>query len=309
MLEEKLPEILHGARKIAMEYSPKNRLPYIGLVDAGTIEMVKSFGCEIVPSADIVANFRARLTPEQVELHREAAELVNGIKDDAFRFIADYLGRGHAINERMVAEFIMKRFRQENMTTDFPPICAIDANICNPHYDPSEQEPSPIKKNSLILIDLWAKLDRPHAVFADMTWMAYVGESVPAEYAELFKVVTDARDQTVSYLWERYKKGPIFGYQVDDVCRGIIREAGHEKHTIHRTGHSILENVHGPGPNIDNLETEDKRRLLPGHLFSIEPGIYLEEYGFRTEIDVLMTESGPEVTTQPIQQEIITLLK
>ncbi len=309
-LEEKIPKLLQGAGKVAMEYSPRNRLPYIGLVDAGTIELLRSYGVEIVSSAEIVAAFQARLTEKQIEMHRAAALLVNSIKDDAFKLIKEYLVRGQTINERSVVNFILKRFKQEELITDFPPICAVDSNICNAHYDPGQAEPSEIKKGSLILIDLWAKFNRPHAVFADITWMAYAGDRVPDEYAKLFKIVTRARDQAVSFLWDKNSKsGPVFGYEVDDACRAVIIDAGYGDNFFHRTGHSISESVHGPGPNIDNLETEDRRKLLPGHLFSIEPGIYLNNYGFRSEIDIIMTDSGPEIATQPVQQEIIPLLE
>ena len=308
-LEEQLPGILKGAGKIAMEYSPGNRLPYIGLVDAGTIELVRQTGVEIVPSSDIVACFQARLNEKQVELQKEAAVLVNSIKDDAFKLIREYLEKKQSINERIVVKFILKRFGQENMVTDFPPNCSIDGNICKPHYDPMAEEPSEIKIGSLILIDLWAKFNRPQAVYADITWMAYAGETVPDKYAEEFKIVTDARDQAIKFLWDKSSTGAVYGYEVDDACRAVITKAGYGEYFFHRTGHSILESVHGPGPNIDNLETEDRRKILPGHLFSIEPGIYMENYGFRSEVDLLMTEDGPDVTTQPIQQEIIPLLK
>jgi len=308
-LEVLIRELLKGVKKIAMEYSPLGRLPYVGLVDAGTIELVRSTGVEIVSSADLVADFQARMTPEQIELHKQAAATVNRIKDEAFQQIKGYLTAGHAIDERMVVEFIMTRFKEEGMVTDFPPVCAVDANISNPHYDPTVMTPSEIKKGNLILIDLWAKYDRPFGVYADMTWVAYAGDAVPEKYQKIFRVVARARDRAVNFITEKMNEGPVFGYEVDDACRAVITEAGYGRYFFHRTGHSILEDVHGPGPNIDNLETEDRRRLLPGHLFSIEPGIYMGEYGVRTEIDVLITTSGPVVTTQPLQHEIITLLK
>jgi len=309
ILEEKLAGVLSGHKKIAMEYSPGGRLPYIGLVDAGTIELVRSTGVEIVPSADIVAYFQARMTNHQVELHKKAAFLVNKIKDDAFKFIGDSLKSGKFINERMVVLRIMRRFEENNMEADFAPCCAVDANISNPHYQPTEGASTPIVEGSLVLIDLWAKLKTPHSVYGDITWMAYAGEEIPEEYAKIFSVVTFARDKAVNFIKQKLLEGPVYGYEVDDVCRGAVREAGYGDDFFHRTGHSILESVHGPGPNIDNLETEDRRRLLPGHLFSIEPGIYLENYGVRTEIDCMLTESGPEVTTLPMQTEIIPLLR
>jgi Xaa-Pro dipeptidase len=308
LLESKLRQILSRCRKIAMEYSPNARLPYIGLVDAGTIELVKSTGVEIVSSADIVSYFQARMSPEQIASHKKAARLVGSIKDDAFRFIRESLASDRRINEHMVIQRIMQQFEQNGLVTDFPPLCAIDGNISNPHYQATENKCSPITKGSLVLIDLWAKLKEPHSVFADITWMAYAGITVPEKYEKIFSIVISARDRAVESIGEKFAEGTVYGYEVDDACRKVIVDAGYGEDFFHRTGHSILESVHGPGPNIDNLETEDRRKLLPGHLFSIEPGIYLDGYGFRSEIDCMLTESGPEVTTLPKQSEIIPLL-
>lgn len=309
MLETKLAEMLEGYEKIAMEYSPSNRLPYIGLVDAGTIELVKATGIKIVPSADLVAFFQARMTPEQVVLHKQAAELINRIKDEAFNLISRSIKAGDSINEWMVVDFILQQFEKNNLTCDFPPCCAIDANISNPHYQPTTENSSPIKEGSLILIDLWARLKSPNSIYADITWMAYAGETVPKKYSKLFSIVSSALERAVEFMQQKFADGQIFGYEVDDACRKVIIDAGYGEYFFHRTGHSILEEVHGPGPNIDNIETEDKRKLLPGHLFSLEPGIYLENYGVRSEVDCMLTESGPEVTTQPIQNGIIPLLR
>lgn len=308
-LESELEKLLSSFHKIAMEYSPGGRLPTIGLVDAGTIELVKSFGIEIISSADIVGYFQARMTPEQVRLHQEASLLINHIKDDAFRFIRTSVRKKNFVNERMVVLHILRLFEENNLASDFPPCCAIDANISNPHYQPTEARSMPITPGSLVLIDLWAKLKAPHAIYADITWMAHVGETVPDEYNKLFSVVTLARDTAVNFMKQKFREGSVYGYEVDDACRKVIDEAGYGEDFFHRTGHSILENVHGPGPNIDNRETEDRRKLLPGHLFSIEPGIYLDKYGVRTEINCMMTEDGPEVTTLPMQDEILPLMR
>jgi len=308
-LEAHLNDMLTGFTRVAMEYSNKGRLPYIGLVDAGTIELVRSAGVEIISSADIVAYFQARLTAAQVELHKKAAVLVNRVKDDAFNYIADSLRKKHFVNERMVVLRILRKFEESGMITDFSPCCAVDANICNPHYEPTESKSSPIVEGSLVLIDLWAKLKSANSVFADITWMAYAGERVPDKYTKPFEIVSFARDKAVNYIQQKFLEGPVFGYEVDDACRSVIDEAGYKEYFFHRTGHSILEEVHGPGPNIDNLETEDRRKLLPGHLFSIEPGVYLEDIGVRSEINCLLTENGPEITTLPAQTEIIPLLK
>ncbi len=308
-LELKLGDMLNGHKRIAMEYSPSNRLPYIGLVEAGTIELVRSTGVEIVSSADLVSFFQARMTPAQLVSHKKAAELINRIKDEAFDFIGRTIKSGAIVNEWMVVDFIVRRFEENNLTFDFPPCCAIDANISNPHYQPSAEKASPINEGSLILIDLWAKVKSPHAVYADITWMAYAGAEVPEKYSGLFSIVSSARDRAVEFMQEKFAAGPLYGYEVDDACRQVVTDAGYGEYFFHRTGHSILEEVHGPGPNIDNMETEDRRKLLPGHLFSLEPGIYLENCGVRSEVDCMMTETGPEVTTQPLQMEIIPLLR
>jgi Xaa-Pro aminopeptidase len=308
-LESDLKQMLTNVRRIAMEYSPSGRLPYIGLVDAGTIELVKSFGVEVVSSADIVAHFQARMTPDQVSLHKRAAVLVNNIKDEAFDYIKWSLKTKKFINERMVILFILRRFEENNMVADFPPCCAINSNIVNPHYQPTEARSSAITEDSLILIDLWAKLKEPDAVYADITWMAYAGELVPDEYCRIFSIVISARDEAVDFIRRQSARGPVYGYEVDDACRKVIIDAGYGDRFFHRSGHSILEDTHGPGPNIDNRETEDRRRLLPGHLFSIEPGIYFEDRGYRSELNCMFTASGPVVTTQPLQSEIIPLLR
>lgn len=308
VLEEKLRSALSGRKRLAMEYSEMGRLPYIGKVDAGTIELIRSFGVEVVSSADLVARFSACLTPEQVVMHQEAAKLIGQIKDEAFALIKERLISGTKITEYDVACFIMDRFKAEKMVTDHPPICGIGKNAGNPHYVPTAEQSAEIKRDNLILIDLWAKLDQPGAVMADITWMAYSGSDVPQQQASEFSLLCLARDAACSYLAEKWKKGElIYGFQVDDVCRGVIEADDKGVYFTHRTGHSIFEGTHGPGPNIDNLETEDRRRLMPGHLFSIEPGLYMKTHGLRTEIDVLMTDNGPEVTTQPVQEEIIRL--
>jgi len=307
-LEAELKNLLSGAQKVAMEYSPNNRLPYIGLVDAGTIELVRSLGVEVVTSADIIGNFKARLSEAQIETHKKAAEVVNSIKDEAFAYIADCLKIGKPVNEKMVADFIRKQFDSEGLIYDFGPVVAVEKNISNPHYDPSAGVSEKIEKNQLVLIDLWAKFDIENAVYADMTWMAFTGKDVPGKYADEFKIVTSARDAAVQFLNDNICKRDVYGYEADDACRKVIADAGFGEYFYHRTGHSIASDVHGPGPNIDNMETEDRRKLLPGHLFSIEPGIYLGPHGYRSEIDVLISETGPEITTQPVQEEILTIL-
>lgn len=306
-LEHELRLLLEGKKRLAMEYSPLGRLPYIGKVDAGTIELIRSLGIEVVTSADLVAKFDAVLTPEQIAMHREAAVHLNRIKDNAFALIQDALRAGRTICEYDVTKFVMDEFARAGMVTDFPPICGIGPNAGNPHYEPPAVGSAEIKKNDLVLLDLWAKLNKPKAAFADITWMAFAGPKPPQEWAENFSLICMARDAAVDFVRSHWGKKPIGGFEVDNVCRSVIAHADLGDFFVHRTGHSIAEETHGPGPNIDNLETEDRRILQPGHLFSIEPGVYFPEYGLRTEIDVLITPNGPEVTTQPVQQEFVIL--
>ena len=309
MLESELQKTLQGHKTIAMEYSPLGRLPYIGLVDAGTIELVRKCGVEIVSSADLVSNFQARLNDQQVELHRQSAANVLKIKDQAFGFIRDSINQNQSITEFDVVKFVLNKFDEMEMETDHGPICAVDGNAGNPHYEPTEKNSARIAKGQLVLLDLWGKLKLPLAVYGDITWAAYTGSSneIPAKLRELFSIVAKSRDTAVEYLNAHYGKRDVFGAEIDDAVRDVITKAGYGKYFVHRTGHSIGTEVHGVGPNIDNLETEDKRSLLVGHLFSVEPGIYMDDCGFRSEINVLITKDGPVVTTLPLQSELTAL--
>lgn len=310
MLEEKLKETLENCKKIAMEYSPNGRLPYIGLVDAGTIELVKSFGKEIVSSADLVASFQAVLSTEQIATHRIAARNLIEIKDLTFSFIAQSINENKKFTEYDVIEFTLKKFDEYDMVTECGPMCAIDGNAGNPHYEPDRESAAVIKKGQLVLVDMWAKMKSENAIYADITWMAFIGteSEVPQKYNELFGVIAEARDAAVDYLRNNIGKNPVYGYDVDDACRDVVVKAGYSEYFSHRTGHSIHTSEHGPGPNIDNLETEDRRQLQQGHLFSVEPGIYMNDCGFRTEIDMLITHEGAEITTLPLQNKIKALL-
>ena len=309
-LEAELEKLLSGRKKVAMEYSPGGRLPYIGLVDAGTIELVRSLEIEVVSSADMVASFQARLSPEQIASHRIAARNLIEIKEMAFSYIRDALGRNETISEHDVCLFIREQFKEFNMHTEVGPNCSVDANAGDPHYEPALGSSTTIAKGQLILIDLWARIDGEHSVYGDITWMGYAGtrKEIPQKYAEIFSVLVHARDEAVSYLRDNLGKRPVYGYEVDEVCRAVVKSAGYGEYFTHRTGHSITTSEHGPGPNIDNLETEDGRKLQQGHLFSIEPGIYMSDCGFRTEIDVLVSHEGCEVTTLPLQTEILPLI-
>jgi Xaa-Pro aminopeptidase len=308
-LENRLAQLLNGRGRIAMEYSPNGRLPYVGLVDAGTIELVRGHVAEVISSADLVANFQARLSDEQVASHRTAARNLLRIKSEAFRFIANQIESGARLTEYDVVRFILDEFNSADMETEESPICAVDSNAGNPHYEPPANGSAEIRKGCLVLIDLWAKLRQPFAAYADITWMAYAGAvgGIPQSHKDRFAVLVEARDAAVAYVRDRINERSVCGAEADDCCRRIITEAGYGDRFTHRTGHSIGRSVHGPGPNMDNLETEDRRVLQQGHLFSIEPGIYMPDAGFRTEIDVLIGHDGAEVTTLPLQTEITPL--
>lgn len=310
LLEQELAELLRHSKRVAMEYSPLGRLPYIGLVDAGTIELVRGFGIEVASSADLVAAFQACLTVEQIASHRIAARNCVEIKDKSFALIGAALREGRTITEFDVCRYILEQFKAYDMTTGSGPNCSVDANAGDPHYEPDATHSSSIRKGQLVLLDLWGKLAIDSGVFGDITWMAYAGtaEQIPERYTQMFGVLATARDKAVSFLRENIDKRPVYGYEVDDACRAVVRSAGFGEFFTHRTGHSITSSEHGTGPNIDNLETEDRRRLQKGHLFSIEPGIYHKDCGFRTEINVLIGHDGVEVTTLPLQMQITPLL-
>ncbi|HEX9751160.1 MAG TPA: M24 family metallopeptidase [candidate division Zixibacteria bacterium] len=302
--------MLQGATRVAMEYSPNNAIPYIARVDAGTIELVRSAGVDVVSSGDLVSGLLACWTSEQIAMHRSAAAALNEIKDAAFALIAEAVRNGATLNEYDVASYIRTQFDRRGLLPQGGPICAVDANASNPHYEPTEQDRAPIGRDQTVLIDLWARWDKPDAVFADMTWMGYTAESIPDRQSAVFGVAAGARDAGVAFLRkETASQSPVAGWQVDDVVRGYISKAGYGAYFIHRTGHSIGRDVHGIGPNIDNYETRDPRLLRPGMCFSIEPGIYLPEFGVRTEIDCLIEPDGVSVTTQPVQSGMIALLK
>ncbi len=310
LFEGELEKVLDDAKKIAMEYAPMGRLPYIGLVDAGTIEMIRSFGKEVVTSANLVANFQARLTPAQIEAHKIAAKNVISIKEQAFTYIADSLKANETINEFDVVKFILGKFDECGMETADNPNCSVDGNAGNPHYEPSAENSVTIKKGQLVLIDLWGKLKSPDGIYADIAWVAYAGtrDEIPQKYVDIYTVLIEARDTAVAYLNKHLGTRAVYGAEVDDAAREVVEKAGYGKYFTHRTGHSITDHVHGSGPMIDNLETEDMRELQQGHLFSIEPGIYMDDCGFRTEIDVLIGNDGAEVYTLPYQTELLALL-
>lgn len=301
-----------GRLRVAMQYSPNNNIPYVSRVDAGTVELVRSFGAEPVTSADLVQIFEAVWTPEQKAMHDRAADNIHRIILEAFAEIGRRIRAGEPTTEYDIQQFIMRRFEEEDMTSDDdPPIVAVGANSAMPHYIPNSAQHSSIGRGDFVLLDVWAKMKSPGAVYADQTWTGFVGEKVPDEYARIFQIVSRARDSAVEFLREQITAGNyVRGAQVDDVSRGVIEHAGYGEHFTTRTGHSIGEEVHGNGANIDNMETPDERRIIPRTCFSIEPGIYQENlFGLRSEIDVYVGDGEVEVTGQPIQTEIVPILR
>ena len=295
--------------RIAMQYSPNNDIPYISRVDAGTIEMVRSLGANIVTSADLVQQFEAVWTDEQLAMHKEAAMKLQKIIIEAFADIKRRMNENIPTTEIEVQQFMMKRFSEEGMNPS-PMIVAVNSNAASPHYFPTKDRNSPIKRGDLVLIDSVTKLAKPRAPAVDLTWVGYVGETIPDEYVKIWNIVRGAQKAAFDFVLSSFRNGKsITGAQVDDVSRSFIRKAGYADQFLHRTGHSIGEEGHGNGANIDNLETRDSRKLIPRTAFSIEPGIYLAgKFGIRSEIDVYLTENDA-IITAPHQMEIIAIMK
>ena len=298
--------LLDGSARLAMEYSPRCAIPYLSRVDAGTVDAVRELGIEVVSSGDLVQRFEAVWDAAALESHREASAHLYDIKDRTFDLIAAEVGGG-ALTEYGVQTAMSGWFAERRLVTDSPPVVAAQASSGNPHYLPTADRHRPIRTDELVLIDLWGKMDRPGAVFADITWMAYTGGGVPDECAAVFAVARNARDAAVALVRERTRSGaPPCGWEVDRAARDVIEAAGHGEHFVHRTGHSLGEAVHGNGVHMDDYETHDERRLLAGSGFTIEPGIYLHRFGVRTEVNVFVDERDATVTG-PLQAEIVAL--
>jgi Xaa-Pro aminopeptidase len=281
-------------------------------VDAGTVELVRSLGVEVVTSADLVQVAESVWTGAQLASHRRAAAALLAVKDETFDHVRQRLASGLPLTEAGLQRFMMRRFAAHGLETNHPPIVAVNAHAAFPHYAPDPANDTPIGRGDLLLIDLWGRAPNPTAIFADITWMAFVGAEVPPRVRELFELARRARDAAVAFAGDRLRAGkPVYGYEVDDAAREVITAVGLGPYFIHRTGHSIGVSGHGNGVNLDNLETQDGRRLIPGVGFSVEPGIYLphEGIGIRTEINCTVTEGDLEVTTLPLQMAVIPLEK
>jgi len=305
---EGLAETLAGKRRIAMQYSALNNIPYVGLVDAGTIELVKSCGVEIMSSADLVQQFEACWSEDQWQSHLAAGKVVHEAVATSFATIRRAVLGGKAIGEYDVQQEMMRLFEAKGLLTDEPPNVSVNANSANPHYSPSRESSQPIWAGDFVLLDVWAKQNKPGAVYFDITWTGYVGEIVPHRYVEVFEVVREARDAAIRLVQESMRAGKVLhGYEVDDAAREVVTRRGFGQYFVHRTGHSIGEEVHGNGANMDNFETHDERKVIPRTCFSIEPGIYLKDFGVRSEVNVFAEENDARVTGE-IQRAVVSIL-
>jgi len=305
-----LKQMLAPYRDVAMQYSPNNFVFTISMVDAGTADMIRGLGKNIISAADLIAQFEATLSDEQIQSHFAARDVIDAVTAEAFKEIGRRVRNG-GTHEHEIQQFFMEAFGRENMVTDDAPIVAVNANSGNPHYEPSASRPVPIRESDFVLLDVWAKKNTPGAVFYDITWVGVVGKTPSDRQREIFKVVSEARDIGVKTVQNAVSSPtatskPIAGWEVDHAVRNHIKQAKFGEYFIHRTGHSIGTEVHSNGANMDDLEIHDERRILPNSLFSIEPGIYLPEFGVRLEVDVLVRPGSAEVTGK-IQREIVTI--
>ncbi len=307
-LDEGLTALLGPARRLAMEYSPDCAIPYVSRVDAGTAEAIRKRGVEIVSSGDLVQQFEATWSAEQLALHRAAAAALYRIKDRAFEEASGALTGGRRQTEYDLQQLMVGWFREEGLVSDAPPVVAIGVNAGNPHYLPTAEHNRPIVGDEVLLLDLWGKKAQPGAVFADITWVGATSRQVPSEPAAAFQAIVNARDTAVELVQQRAVSGEdLRGWQVDRAARKVLEDSGYGTYVLHRTGHSLGENVHGNGTHLDDYETHDERRFVPRTGFTVEPGLYFERFGVRTEINVYRSERDAEVTGER-QASIVTLL-
>jgi len=307
--QQMLKEILADVGKIAMQYSPENNIPYVSIVNAGTIEILRKFGKEIVSSADLVQEFESLIDENGYKMHVEAGEIIDKIRYKAFSLIEKRVKSKKGITEFEVAQFILKQFRTNDLEWHGIPIVGVNDHPADPHFEPSPENTYEIRKGDFLLIDLWAKKKHPDGIYYDITWCGFVGKEPPEEYKKVFDIVKNARNAAVGLVKERFENNqPVYGWEVDDAARNVIAKAGFGDKFIHRTGHSIGREVHGNGVNIDNLETRDTRRIVPGICFSIEPGIYIEgKMGVRSEVNVFVTPSGKVTVAGEIQENLVLM--
>lgn len=302
-----LKRILGNSRRVAMQYSPQCAIPYVAMVDAGTVELVRGLGVDVASSAELIQHFEARWSRAAFESHLEAGRRVDRVRREAFEMIGARTQNAASVEELEVKRFIRDRFAKAGLATDHGPIVGVNENASNPHYEPSDGVTRPIRRGDFVLIDMWAKLDQPGSVYYDITWTGYCGPDPRPEIRKVFEIVSGARDRAIERVQEAVRAGqPVRGFEVDDAARGYIASQGFGEYFTHRTGHSIGQEVHGNGANMDNLETHDERRIVPSTCFSIEPGIYLQYFGVRSEVNVFVDERDARVTGE-IQRELVLI--
>jgi Xaa-Pro dipeptidase len=307
-LRANLKKLLAGAKRVAMQYSPKNEIPYVAMVDAGTIELVRAAGPKVASSADLVQKYEACWTAEQLASHREAGAAIDRIISDAFALAARSVREKKKITEYDLKKFILREFAAAGIVTPDGPDVAVGAHASDPHYGPTAEKSAEIREGDFLLLDVWGKTKTAGSVYYDVTWVGYLGARVPEKYAKVFKVVREARDAAVELIRSRVAAGKALqGWEVDKAARKVIEAAGYGKYFFHRTGHNIGEVIHGNGANMDGLETHDVRRLIPLTCTSVEPGIYLKDFGIRSEVDVYIGEREAFVTGA-VQTEVLALL-
>ena len=307
-LDAGLQALLSGLSRVAMEYSPRCAIPYVSRVDAGTIEQVRQSGVEVVSSGDLIQRFATVWDASAIATHKQASETLHRIKDRTFDTITRRLQESVPTTEHDIQQLMIAWFREEGLVSEGEPNVSAGSNSGNPHYQPTSTVHRAIAAEEIVLLDLWGKLDRPGAVFADITWMGYTGSRVPDRFSAAFNAVCGARDAAIALVQQRSRSGgELRGWEVDRAASEVLRHAGYGERILHRTGHSLGETVHGNGVNMDDFETHGDRRLLPGTGFTIEPGVYFQDFGVRTEINMIVTSRDGEVTG-PLQSEILTLV-
>jgi len=315
-LEQKLEAILDGASTIAMQYSPRNAIMYVSMVDAGTVELVRSLGKQVVSSADLVSVFEAVLTEHQIATHFEAQRRLDAVLAAGWKYIGENVRSGITITEFNVVEFLNAEIEKAGLWTDHGPNCSAGPNSADSHYDPTSATARILRNGDFILLDIWAKLadaddpqqPDPSAIWYDITWTGVIGRDPSPREQLIFNTVRDARDAAIETVQRAYTEGrPIAGWEADDAARAVIRDAGFGDFFTHRTGHNIEVSLHGNGAHLDNLETHDERLLLPNTCFSVEPGIYFSgEFGIRSEVNMI-TRPGGAIVTGPLQRELLRI--
>src|SRR5271170_2630407 len=307
-LRKNLKKLLGRAKTVAMQYSPKNEIPYVAMVDAGTVELVRAAGVKVLSSADLVQKYEACWSEAQLESHLAAGKVIDRVVSEAFLLAAKNVREKKNLTEYDLQQWIRKEFDAAGIVVEMGPDVAVGAHASDPHYGPTLESASPIREGDLLLLDVWGKTKAAGSVYYDITWVGYLGAKVPGKMAKVFGIVREARDKAVDLIQTSVAAGkPLQGWQVDKAARKVIEKAGYGKYFFHRTGHSIGQTVHGNGVNMDGLETHDVRHLIPKTCNSIEPGIYLPEFGIRSEVNVYIGEKEARVTGA-VQKEILALL-